>query len=815
MNARTVPDALDEVFKKYSGETAFVHRQAFYRQSWTFTDVRVRIGQMIAFLELKNLGHGDTVAICGTNSPWWLVVYLACAVKGIVIVPLDVNSTAEFIEQIMAETKPKLFFKSVFKVYEGEVATVLLEDAAHILPADTAEVHWTSQVSPEDVLEIVFTSGSTGAPKGVVLTHANVLSNAANFLEAWPPQGHQTSLSLVPLSHMLEQTAGFWAPFQLGCTVVYIDSLRPTEIARALLEERVTCIITVPAFLQLLRRRIAAQTEQHAIATGIVRLAARLPQPGARFVSWPIRRKFGSQLRTLAVGGAALPAEIEDFWTHLGLTVIQGYGLTEASPLATYSTRLAFRPRSVGKGLPNQELKIVDNGELLLRGPHVFQGYYRNKEATKQVLDDAGWLHTGDIAEIDADGFVFLKGRLKNMLLGSNGLNIYPEDIEAKLLNYSGIRDVVVLMTGSSDPKLTAVVLTDRNETYVEQVIRDTNLKLATYQIIQNHIIWPDTDFPRTATRKVRRQIVQQAVDSRKADVPFIPTQDASQIHAVLQQISGATKPISAEQTIVGDLAIDSIKRLELVTLLEEKLLVAVDETMITPTTTVGQLEKIIDKERRTGTKHTDGQESGVTRSHVGLFVQSMVQAVVLSVLRPYQRLQVSGERLQQGPVIYAVNHTSHLDAPTFLRLAGFRGRQQLVIAAAADYFFKNSFLSWLSRNFIHAVPVEREGSARASLTRIGRELSLGRSVVIFPEGSRSRNGRIREFKPGIGLLAASLQVPVVPVRIEGNFELLPKGKRWLKRGRVSVRFGTARIYSVSRKADDIAHDLEQAVKQL
>jgi len=814
MAAQTVPEALDEIFGRYAHETAFVHRQPFFRQAWSFDDVQSRVGRMAAFLRSKGLSHGDAVAICGPNSPWWLTAYLACASQGIVVVPLDFNSTPEFINTVLAETKAKLLVKSVYKVYEGKLETTLLEDVAQLLPEAG---DWKgAPVAPDDTLEIVFTSGSTGNPKGVVLTHRNVMNNVANFLEAWPPERHQTSLSLVPLSHMLEQTAGFWAPFHLGCTVVYIASLRPTEITRALYEEGITCIITVPAFLQLLRRRIEAQTGRNRTAKALMRMATVLPFPLARGVTWPIRRKFGSHLRTLAVGGAALPADVEDFWTQLGYTVIQGYGLTETSPLATYSTRGSTRARSVGKSLPNQELAVTETGELLLRGPHVFKEYYNNQAATGQVIDHDGWLHTGDIAEVDPDGFVFLKGRVKNMLLSSNGLNIYPEDIEAKLLNYGDIRDAVVLMDNHADePKLTAVLLTNRDEAYVRRVVGEVNQALASHQAIQNHIIWPDTDFPRTPTRKVRRQVIQEAVDSRLADKPFIPTQDGTQVQAVLRQVSGTDKSITPDTRIVSDLAIDSIKRLELVTLLEEKLLVAVDETMITPTTTVAQLEKIIDDARRSQSKNAGGQVRGLTRNRLVLGVQSAVQGALLWLLGWYQRIEVSGNALPPGPVMYVANHTSHLDAPTFLRVAGFRGRQKLVVAAAADYFFRGPLRSWLSRNLVHAVPVEREGGVRESLERIGHELSLGRSVVVFPEGSRSTNGRIKPFKPGIGFLAASLQVPVVPVRLKGNFELLPKGSRWPKKGVTHVVVGEARMYSVSLPPDAITHDLQEAVENL
>ena len=621
MAAHTVPQTLERIFSKYQSQIAFVDKQSFYRQTWTFAQVESRVDAMISYLSELQLETGDAAAICAPNSPWWVTVYLACASLGIVVVPLDFNSSAEFIDTVLAQTKTKVLFKSVYKVYTGQTKTILLEDVLHLLPAGGSSKPKLPKVTPENILEIVFTSGSTGNPKGVVLTHGNVMSNVTNFLAAWPKQKHQISLSLVPMSHMLEQTAGFWAQFSLGYTIVYIASLRPTEIAATLKDEHITSIITVPAFLQLLRRRILNQVSSMrggGLADFLIYVSARAPRPLARWLSTPIRRKLGSELQTLAVGGAALPADVEDFWDNLGYYVIQGYGLTETSPLATYSSRLHHQPRSVGKSLPHQEFKLAETGEILLRGPHLFQGYFKDEVATRAIVDADGWLHTGDIAEIDDQGFIFLKGRLKNMLLGSNGLNIYPEDIEAKLLNFSELRDVVVLMDGRGDePKLTAVVLTTADENYVKKAIQQVNQSLASHQMVQSHIIWPDSDFPRTPTRKVRRQVVQAAVDAQQTDAPFIPSHDTNVVYGVLRQVSGTTAPITDELILVTDLGIDSIKRLELVTLIEEKLLVAVDETVITTTTTVGQLTAAIDTARSSNASSTLKQPKGITTKQV------------------------------------------------------------------------------------------------------------------------------------------------------------------------------------------------------
>ncbi len=819
MNNLTVPATINNIFKNYQQQIAFIHRQPIYRKKWTFSDVQLKVEDMVAHLQSKNIQKGDKVAICGPNSPWWIVTYLACASIGAIVVPIDFNSSEDFVNSVLKKTNSKLLYISAFKPYSGVTETITIEDLANTIAPAPRQNIIMPKISPDDVLEIVYTSGSTGDPKGVVLTHKNVVSNMNNFLIAWPRQKHETSLSLVPLSHMLEQTAGFWSPFMLGSTIVYISSLRPSEISLAIREEGVTSIITVPAFLQLLRRRVFNQIDTASLkgqfAMGLIKVTKILPKPLARTVAYPIRKNIGVKLTTLAVGGAGLPVDVENFWNELGYNVIQGYGLTETSPLATYSSRLEHKQSSVGKCLPNQQLKLSDNGELLLKGDNVFKGYYNDDTATKAVFDNNGWFHTGDIAEVDDDGFVFLKGRIKNILISSNGLNIYPEDIEAKILNNSVIKDVVVLMDNSTnEPRLTAVILSDSDNTTISNIIGTVNMSLASFQNIRNIIKWPDSDFPRTATRKIRRNIVQEAVNNNSSDTSHAPSHDKNTIQMILRQLTNFNGEISDEMILNTDFAIDSIKKLELVSLIEEKFLIIFDETQITQTTNVGQLTKMVDKSR-TGTAKHSNQNYNTTQNKFILYVQSFMQALMLMVLVHYQKLTCAGWEPTSSPAIYVANHSSHFDALTLLRVAGFKRRQKVSIVVAKDYFFDKKLKAWLSRTFLHAIPVDRSGNTREGMARIGKELSNGNSVIIFPEGTRSLNGKIQAFKPGIGFLASQVDIPIVPVKIIGTYNILPKNRNWPKRGTTRVVFGKPRYYSIKQTPDLIAHDLQNEVEAL
>jgi len=432
------------------------------------------------------------------------------------------------------------------------------------------------------------------------------------------------------------------------------------------------------------------------------------------------------------------------------------------------------------------------------------------------VIDSDGWLHSGDIGELDRDGFLFIRGRVKNILLTASGMNVYPEDIEAELLNHRAIRDAVALIsTHKGTEQLTAVLLTDLDEGAARAVVKEVNQSLASHQAIARVVIWPDVDFPRTPTRKVKRREVQTAIDREAAAACTAPAHDADMLHAIIREVSPTAGIIEPHSLLASDLGIDSIKRLELITFIEERLLVVVDEASLSNDTTVGDLVRLIDAARGAGSASAPKRAYGWLYALPVAAARSFLQALLLAPLRLSQRLSATSPLPLEPPAVFIANHTSHLDSLTFLRLAGYRGRRRLIVAAAGDYFFATRVTGFLSRFLVNAVPIDRTGNVRQSLDMIGHHLDAGRSVAIFPEGTRSPTGRMQSFKPGIGLIAQALEVPIIPVRLEGNFEQWPKGTRWPRRGSTVVRMGGARRYSVTTSADTIARDLQRAVERL
>ena len=818
MQQPTLYDELARAGKTFAGQPFCVERKRFRRKVWTYEELLETADRVATMLYERGLRPGDRVGLCGQNGPWWLAVFIACVQSGLPVVPIDVNSAEDFVTQVVKKTDMKLLVKTVYKPLPTiKTPKLNLEELVELLPKISTII--APKIEADDMLEIVFTSGSTGDPKGVVLTHRNVVANLQALEKTWAIGRNHRLLSMIPLSHMLEQTVGFLVPFMAGSQVVYVQSVRPFQIIQALQAESITTIVTVPAFLSLLRRRLIEQAEDHHFIKFFqteLKFAKRLPRAVRRYIFQAIFMRLGSDLRLVATGGAALPAELEDFWETLGVKVMQGYGLTETSPIATYSSPRNKRRGSVGRCLPGQKLKLADDGEILLSGDNVFSGYFHNDVETAKVLHD-GWYYTGDIGKLDADDYLFITGRKKNMLLTESGLNVYPEDIEKVLAGYTVIRDsVIMLLPVDGKELLTAVVLTTVDENQVAAITREANSKLASHQAIQTTVIWPEDDFPRTPTRKVRRQVVIDQLLNKPAIKNDDVTETASTSQLQLLVAGIAAMPASKIQltsNLVSDLGFDSLKRLELVSKFEENLGAYVEESAINSSTTYQDLV---------------GMVAGATKApHAQLINFSFFESTVITSLRVilcwtllwfasfFQKLRYEPLPKANQPVVYVPNHSSHFDAVTILRMLKPWQRRKIVIGAAQDYFFKDRLQGFIIRLFIPIIPVDREGNIQHTLQQLGTFLDAGFSVVLFPEGTRSTTGKLLPFKPGIGVIAQELDVPVVVIKMSGNETILPKGRHWPKRGTTTVK--VTGPYVFGRDGDYVATTtkLEQIIQDL
>jgi len=381
-------------------------------------------------------------------------------------------------------------------------------------------------VSPDDLAEVVFTSGTTGDPKGTMLTHRNILSNSLAATQIFPIGPHQRLLSFIPLSHMFEQMAGFWCLLIAGASVVYPTSRQPSVVRRTFRERQVSMILITPAVVRSLFLAIERKAEQDGkgeLFARLRRIARGLPMALRRMLFFQVHSQFGGEFRYIVSGGSALDPALGEAWRELGVEILQGYGLSECSPALTFNRLDRNRLGSVGVPLPGVEVRIAEDGEVIAHGPNIFKGYWENEAATRAALDADGWFHTGDLGKFDEDGFLWLHGRKKDMIALPDGLKVYPEDIE-NVFESMPVKEFCVFaanylwpqrtMTGE---QLVLVVHPDpdqNNNGAIGREVERRNQGLLPYKRVSGYVLWPE-DFPRTASLKIKRNILAERIGRR------------------------------------------------------------------------------------------------------------------------------------------------------------------------------------------------------------------------------------------------------------------------------------------------------------
>lgn len=510
---RTVWEYIERAIVRHGERPALGLRDARPEVRWSFRELGRQIELAARNLAARGVGHGDRVLLWGTNRPQWAATFFALMRLGAVVVPLDYRSAPDFIVRLAEQTRPKLFAadRALAEGFEPEVgARACLEDLFGEPPAEVSLPPHAG--GPDDLVEVVFTSGTTGEPKGVMISHRNLLANIAaigRILEVHP---WYRVVSLLPLSHLFEQIA-LIVLVGNGASTVYLHTLRPDRIMDAIREERATCMIAVPQVLDLfltgIEREVRRAGKERQFAL-LHRLARRLPFGLRRRLFAPIHARFGGRFRFFVVGGAALDPELGLRWEDMGFKVLQGYGTTEAAP-AVAATRLEDRALgTVGWPVEGLHLKIAPDGEILIKGPGVTPGYWENPRATAEAFAD-GWYRTGDLGELDAGGRLRIRGRKKSMIALANGQNVYPEDVESALRLSPAVKDAVVLglKRGRADVDVHAVLVM-HDPAQAEAAVKAANRRLAPHQQIRGHTLWPDEDFPRTLTLKARRPVISE-----------------------------------------------------------------------------------------------------------------------------------------------------------------------------------------------------------------------------------------------------------------------------------------------------------------
>lgn len=766
----------------------------------------------------QGLRMGDRVLIWAPGGAQMVAVFFGLLRAGLVAVPLDQNSTPEFVAAVYRKTEAAAIILPERAASPAGLRRIAMEQ---LEVRSTAREASLPRPEPDEIAEIVFTSGTTGDPKGVVLTHANIVADVLAAATIVPAGVTLDLVSILPLSHMFEQTAGLFLPLYTGGSVHYAPSLRPSAILGEMRRRQVRGMVVVPRFLQLLMGSLERRMEERRL--GWLwrlqnRLAARAPMALRRLVFLPQLKALGGGLEFFLCGGAALSAGEMLAWERLGIRVIEGYGATECAPVIASNNFSDRQPGTVGRPLEHVEIRISDEGELLVRGPNVFSAYWRDAATTERAFTEDGWFRTGDMAEMVPDVSLKISGRLSDRIVLPSGMKVYPEDVEAALLVHPAVRECAVIdrADAAGQDSVHAVICPapGADEAAVAGAVERANQSLASHQRILGFTIRTE-DLPRTPLQKLRRAALKKQLADTAAPQMPPPRDPAGTAGAILRKVAQAyAGEITLATRLDGDLGLDSLARVELASVIEQDTGRELLEEQVNALVTAGDLARLLE----TPLAQTEPMVfPRWPRTGGAAALRVALQTLALMPLhRHYARpFSVTGtENLGQvlGPSLFVANHSSHADTVAILRALPTRLRRKTAIAAAADYFFASRIGGVVFSLLLNAFPFSREGRIRESLEQCGILCDEGWSILIFPEGTRSPDGRLLPFKSGIGLLSTGLNVPVVPISVTGGAQVLKKGGSWPRRGAMTVHFGRPVILAAGTGVEEATKILQQAV---
>jgi long-chain acyl-CoA synthetase len=766
------------------------------------------------------------VALSGRNDPDWAIAFFGIVRRGATAVPIDPALDAAAWRNVLAESEARVVVcdetvRARDELLAEDPGLVALDLHLEVEPDDAIDVPADAAPEPDDIASIIFTSGTTGRPKGVMLTHANFASLIAALAPVFPLRESDAVLSVLPLHHTFEFTCGLLLPFSRGARVVYVGDVSADRVARGLEASRASAMVGVPALWQMLERRILQRVDARGPlaraafdAAGDVNrwLAANVGVDVGRVLFAEVHAQLGGNVRWLISGGAALPRETQQRFASLGLRLTQGYGLTEAAPvLAVARPGLRLQP-GVGRALPGVELRIDRPdargvGQILARGPNVMAGY-TDAEATREAIDEDGWLHTGDLGKIDAKGRLEIVGRIKDVVLSANGENVYPEDVERQLGAVDGVAELAVVGIDVKGSERLACLAVPGADDAVDHTARTERARSALRRAIDDlpfgkrpavvHLY--DAPLPRTATRKVKRDEVRAILARMTAAtargengvVAAGPVRQA--IAAIARTSVDAVTPLTALQ---GDLGFDSLMLTELLEALEARFGV-VDPARLQACVSVADVERLVLSSE--GPTASASRSAPVAPAQPAPFVlpepaRQAGKAVIGKiadffygdVMKP--RVSGQGHIPYNRNVIVVANHSSHLDMG-FVRFALGSYGQGLVSLAAQDYFFESGVKRAFFENLTNLKAFDRRASLRQSIRQASEVIEQGKTVLVFPEGTRSANGEIQEFKPIVGHLALAHGVDILPLHLHGLHAAMPKGARVPTRRDIEARIG-------------------------
>ncbi len=742
-------------------------------------------------------GETNKIAIFSPNKPEWAYAFYAALKHNSTFVPIDFMATADEIAYILNDCRPEQIFlsKETEKTFEKvkqlllfDIATIILEDLKYDLTK-----YETIEIIPKDVEEtavIIYTSGTTGKPKGVMLSYDNLMANIeAVAIEIPIFTSYRNVLCLLPLHHIFPLMGTLIAPIYTQSTIAFSPSMNSEDIISTLQKNKIAIIIGVPRLYAAIRQGVMVQINKNIVAKYLFKIAGKInSRKLSRKLFKKVHDKFGGNVDYMVCGGAKLDEDVAKDFKTLGFEMLEGFGMTEAAPMITFTRPGRWKIGSPGEPLPGLEIKIKD-GEVIARGRNIMKGYFNHPEETSEVLKD-GWLHTGDIGHFDDGGFLHITGRSKEIIVLSNGKNINPEEIENKILSTSDFvaeagvfmqNDILTAVIFPDFKKLKDKTIGNLEELFRWDVIDKYNSNSSSYKKIKKFVLCKN-ELPKTRLGKIQRFKLNELIEesgSRKRSKPAEPEFEEYQVIRDFLKEQKKSE-IFPDDHFEIDLGLDSLDKINLQVFLESTFGIKIPEDILLHHPTVEKLSHFM-KEKKNKISVETVKWAEIFREKVELklpkswFTQNLFKNTSKILFKFYFRIKGEGiENIPDGPVILAPNHQSFFDG---LFVSAFLKNKVMknTYFYAKERHVRNPFLRALAnRNNIIVMDINKD--LKQSLQKLAEVLKEGKNIIIFPEGTRTRTGNLGEFKKSFAILSHELNVPVVPVSISGAFNALPRG---------------------------------------
>lgn len=781
----------------------------------------------------------ERVAIFSENRPEWVTAFFSVWYLKRTAVPIDYLSTPEEVDYILRDCQPGVLFcsrerlngiRAVLESLPFPMKVLVFEDLVE--PDEDGSTVDFPDIDPNLTAMLIYTSGTTGRPKGVMLSFKNVNTNINGVAITRVFSEETVVLGLLPLHHTFPLMGTMVGPLSQHGTLVLCPSMTSEDIMRTLKDHKITMILAVPRFYNLIRKGIRDKIQQSFLAKNLFKLAEKLQNPWfSQKIFKKVHERLGGHVRFLVCGGAAIDIEVAKDYKTLGFEMLEGYGMTETGPMISFTRPGRRRLGSPGEVLQGTEVKI-DDGEIIVRGDNVMQGYFKRPEETAEVIRD-GWLHTGDLGSIDQDGFLYIQGRKKEIIVLSNGKNVNPVEIEFDLMARSpyiseiGVYDV--------KDKLHAVIVPDfakmqqdavhQLDQHYEEIIEAYNATVSSFKKIVTFNITKD-ELPKTRLGKVRRFLLKEVVDTRKRDEALVCVEEEPDDQTYLliksflvKQTDGNVKP---SDHIEIDLGLDSLDKVNFLSYLENTFGLELDDTVFSKYSTLKSLAAHISENKKRIVEESINWGK-ILRQKLDLelpktwITQIWLKYFCRLTFKLYFRFKSEGRNnIPDGPCILAPNHQSFFDG-FFIQSMMKNLHLRNTYFYAKEKHWRRWWLKFLApRHNVIIMDVNKD--LKQSLQKMAAALRNGKNIIIFPEGTRTKDGKLGKFKKTFAILSRELNVPVVPVSIKGAFEALPRGKWFPKpRKEVVVKFSKP-IYPENHTYDSLQEavykDLQESVEK-